>query len=41
LYALTERNWGADTLEGSKFDKLGDTVVGETLGESSSSGRDE
>jgi hypothetical protein len=45
LYALTEKTWGGDTLEGSKFDKLGDTVVGETLGEtlgeSSSSGRDE
>jgi hypothetical protein len=40
LYALTEKNWGADTLEGSKFEKLADTVVGETMGESSS-GRDE
>lgn len=41
LYKLTERNWGADTLEGSKFEKLGDTVVGETMGEGSGSGRDE
>jgi len=43
LYALTEKNWGADTLEGSRFDKLGETVVGDKLGESSSSGggRDE
>jgi len=43
LYALTEKNWGTDTLEGSRFDKLGETVVGDKLGESSSSGggRDE
>jgi phage terminase small subunit len=42
LLTLTEKkNWGGDTLEGSKFEKLGDTVVGEQLGESSSSGRDE
>ena len=43
LYALTEKNWGGDTLEGSRFDKLGETVVGDKLGESSSSGggRDE
>ncbi|KAF2821253.1 hypothetical protein CC86DRAFT_360008 [Ophiobolus disseminans] len=43
LYALTEKNWGADTLEGSRFEKLGETVVGDKLGESSSSGggRDE
>jgi hypothetical protein len=44
LYALTDRekNWGGDTLGSSKFDKLGETVVGETLGESSGgSGRDE
>jgi hypothetical protein len=34
------KNWGGDTLEGSKFEKLGDTVVGEAMGESSS-GRDE
>ncbi|KAF1912912.1 hypothetical protein BDU57DRAFT_559117 [Ampelomyces quisqualis] len=40
LHALTEKTWGGDTLEGSKFDKLGETVVGETLGEGSS-GRDE
>jgi hypothetical protein len=40
LYALTEKSWGSETLEGSKFEKLGDTVVGETMGESSS-GRDE
>jgi phage terminase small subunit len=42
LLTLTEKkNWGGDTLEGSKFEKLGQTVVGEQMGESSSSGRDE
>jgi hypothetical protein len=45
LLKLTEekKSWGGDTLEGSKFEKLGDTVVGETMGESSESsgGREE
>ncbi|OAL02994.1 hypothetical protein IQ06DRAFT_245795 [Phaeosphaeriaceae sp. SRC1lsM3a] len=40
LYALTEKNWGGETLEGSRFEKLGETVVGDNLGEGSS-GRDE
>ncbi|KAH8702714.1 hypothetical protein GQ44DRAFT_743933 [Phaeosphaeriaceae sp. PMI808] len=42
LQALSEKQWSGDTLSTSKFEKLGATVVGETLGESSSSaGRDE
>ncbi|KAH4284760.1 hypothetical protein HBH70_170080 [Parastagonospora nodorum] len=41
LLAMSEKKgWGGDTLEGSKFEKLGDTIMGETMGESSS-GRDE
>jgi hypothetical protein len=35
-----KKSWGGETLEGSKFEKLGETVVGETMGESSSEGRD-
>jgi hypothetical protein len=47
LLKLTDekKSWGGETLEGSRFEKLGDTVVGETMGESSegpsSEGRDE
>ncbi|KAH6333474.1 hypothetical protein HBI37_168860 [Parastagonospora nodorum] len=41
LLAMSEKKgWGGDTLEGSKFEKLGDTIMEETMGESSS-GRDE
>ncbi|KAL5116136.1 Calcium channel yvc1 [Pleosporales sp. CAS-2024a] len=41
LLAMSDKKvWGGDTLDGSKFEKLGDTVVGETPGESSS-GRDD
>lgn len=42
LRATVGKSWGEDTFEGSKFDKLGETLVGEQLGESSESGgRDE
>jgi hypothetical protein len=42
LLKLTDekKSWGGETLEGSRFEKLGDTVVGETMGENSE-GRDE
>jgi hypothetical protein len=42
LLKLTDekKGWGGETLEGSRFEKLGDTVVGETMGENSE-GRDE
>jgi hypothetical protein len=42
LLKLTDekKSWGGETLEGSRFEKLGETVVGESMGESSE-GRDE